>query len=105
MNLSIVGASRRKSRTGSPRNVFVALGGVGKFAGVPASGVSIAGKGKNGGKKAGKLCRSQVGQCQAAIEEICAGDLECLALQVCCDFFATCDTTGALACVVTTPGA
>jgi hypothetical protein len=64
-----------------------------------ATSVSAASKaGKKAKKKARQLCQKQVAECQTALTELC--DPECLEDLVCCDFFGQCDTTGALACIV-----
>lgn len=62
--------------------------------------VSASGKaGKKAKKKARRLCRNQVAQCQTALTELCGDDPLCLEGLACCDLFATCDTTGALVCI------
>lgn len=66
-----------------------------------ATSVSAASKaGKKGKKKARQLCQKQVAECQTALTALCAGEPVCLEGLGCCDFFGQCDTTGALACIV-----
>jgi hypothetical protein len=96
----------------SRRASLLALGGMVLAA---MTAVPAAAKGGNKGKKRKKRnagdgtaigplaqarCASQIDVCRQTIAAICgSGDSECLAKLACCDFFATCNAGGALACI------
>ena len=102
--------SRGAAGVSTRRTSLLALGGVALAA---MTAVPSAAKGRKGGKKgkkrkgdggnAGKKlaqarCARQVDQCRAAVSGFCdSGD--CPAQLSCCDFFATCNAVGALACM------
>jgi hypothetical protein len=75
-------------------------------AGLAALAIPIAAKGKKRKKRKTKgdvfkLCKAQEADCAFVVESECQGDTQCLiqGLQ-CCEFLATCDIAGFLACLV-----
>jgi hypothetical protein len=58
-----------------------------------------AGGSSNAGQQLAQVrCASQVDQCRASVSGFCDPE-DCPAQLSCCDFFATCNAVGALACI------
>ena len=102
--------SRRAADAVSRRASLLALGGMALAA---MTAIPGAAKGGKGGKKRKKRkgnsgnageqlaqakCASQVDQCRTSVSGFCDPE-DCPAQLSCCDFFATCNAVGALACL------
>jgi hypothetical protein len=105
--------SRRAADAVSRRASLLALGGMALAA---VTAIPSAAKGGKGGKKRKKRkggeggngnageqlaqarCASQVDQCRTSVSGFCDPE-DCPAQLSCCDFFATCNAVGALACI------
>jgi hypothetical protein len=68
-----------------------------------ASSVSAGARKKSNDKKARKRCRSQIGQCQALVNELnpdCGENPDCQELLACCEIAGRCQFAGFMECTV-----
>jgi hypothetical protein len=104
MNAMIDMLDRRASDSGNCRFALKALGAASLAA---AAGEPLAAQAEKGGKnknKAKKLCKRQVGQCNAAVTVTCQGSAQCEAdLLRCCLQLGQCNAKGFIECVSGTP--
>jgi hypothetical protein len=106
MNAMVQALARRTGESGNRRLALKSLAAVAlATAATPLATQAKKGNKNASKKKAQKLCRRQVGQCEAAVRVTCAGSAECEAdLIPCCLELGQCDATGFIACVSSPDG-